>query len=116
MSSKSKRRQPQVTMRMATRGALTMFLWAYCQVHDPDTEQMEAMSHPNPEMLGTGQNSNKTADELFKMALPQEVEVDWYAIEEPWTLRHNTYSAAPEGDSVEMAKKALQLMTEILSQ
>ena len=79
-------------------------------------EHMEAMSHPNPEMLGTGQNSNKTADELFKMALPQEVEVDWYAIEEPWTLRHNTYSAAPEGDSVEMAKKALQLMTEILSQ
>ena len=67
-------------------------------------------------MLGTGQNSNKTADELFKMALPQEIEVDWYAIEEPWTLRHNTYSAAPEGDSVEMAKKALQLMTEILSQ
>jgi hypothetical protein len=44
MSSKSKRRQPQITMRMATRGALTMFLWAYCQVHDPDTEQMEAMS------------------------------------------------------------------------
>ena len=45
MSSKSKKRSPQVSMNKAIRSALTMFLWAYCNVHDPDTADMENMSH-----------------------------------------------------------------------
>lgn len=44
MSSKSKKRNPQVSMNKALRSALTMFLWAYCNVHDPDYADMENMS------------------------------------------------------------------------
>ena len=44
MSSKSKKRNPQVSMNKAIRAALTMFLWAYCNVHDPDYADMENMS------------------------------------------------------------------------
>ena len=44
MSSKSKKRSPQVSMNKAIRSALTMFLWAYCNVHDPDVADMENMS------------------------------------------------------------------------
>ncbi len=68
-------------------------------------EQMTRMSQPDPEMLGTGSHSNKTAEELFQMALPQEVTVDYYAIEEPWTLSHQPYASAPEGDAVEVARQ-----------
>ena len=80
------------------------------------SEEMEAMMLPNSDMLGMGENQNKTADELFQMALPQEIKVDWYAIEEPWTLSHNTYSPEPQGDAIEMAKKALQLISEYKQQ
>ena len=45
MSSKSKKRRPQVSLNKAIRSALTMFLWAYCNVHDPDFADMENMSH-----------------------------------------------------------------------
>ena len=31
--------------------------------------------------------------------------VDWYAIEEPWTKISDTYSATPEGNCVEVAKR-----------
>ena len=72
--------------------------------------QMDALTKPDPELLGSGVNSNKTADELFQMALPQEVTLDYYAIEEPWTLRHNPYSAAPQGDPVDLARQAMQLI------
>ena len=44
MSSKSKKRSPQVSLNKAIRSALTMFLWAYCSIYDPDTEDMENMS------------------------------------------------------------------------
>ena len=50
------------------------------------------------------------------MALPQEVKVDWYAIEEPWTLQHNPYSEVPQGQPVDKAKEALQLITSIFGQ
>ena len=76
------------------------------------SQQMEAQTKPNLELLGTGQNSNKTSDELFQMALPQEVTLDYYAIEEPWTLRHNRYSATPVEDPVEVAKKVLGFLSE----
>lgn len=33
------------------------------------------------------------------------VELDYYAMEEPWTLAHNPYAAQPEGDCVSVAKE-----------
>ena len=75
--------------------------------------EMDAISRPMPEMLGSGQYSNKTSDELFRMALPHEIGVDWYAIEEPWTLQHNHYDATPVGDPIDKAHKAMRLLTEI---
>ena len=72
---------------------------------DALASQMEALAKPQPELLGTGPNSNKTAEELFQMALPQEVTIDWYALEEPWTLRHNLYSSTPSGNVIDVARE-----------
>ena len=72
--------------------------------------QMESLTKPDPELLGSGSNSSKTADELFQMALPQEVKLDYYAMEEPWTLKHNTYVSEPVGDPVDLAVRAMQLI------
>ena len=72
--------------------------------------QMKAQTAPQPELLGGGPNATKTAAELFQMALPQEVQLDYYAMEEPWTLQQNPYSAAPEGSPVDVAKEAITLM------
>lgn len=33
------------------------------------------------------------------------VELDYYAMEEPWTLAHNLYASQPEGDCVSVAKE-----------
>jgi alpha-N-acetylglucosaminidase len=73
--------------------------------------QMEAQLHPQPELLGAGPNANKTASELFALALPQEVKIDWYAMEEPWTLRQNTYTAEPEGNPVAMARRVMDFLS-----
>ena len=72
--------------------------------------QMEAQLHPQPELLGGGPNANKTAAELFAMALPQEVVIDWYAMEEPWTKAHNIYSAEPEGNALQVAQKIMNFL------
>ena len=72
--------------------------------------QMKAQTGPQPELLGGGPNATKTAAELFQMALPQEVKLDYYAMEEPWTLQQNPYSAAPEGSPIDVAKEAMKLM------
>ncbi|MBQ9669079.1 MAG: alpha-N-acetylglucosaminidase [Prevotella sp.] len=72
--------------------------------------QMEAQQKPEPELLGGGPNANKTSAELMTLARPQEVQVDWYAIEEPWTLRHNHYSAAPEGNALEIAERIINFI------
>jgi alpha-N-acetylglucosaminidase len=72
--------------------------------------QMEALTKPQPELLGGGPNANKTASELFAMALPQEVKIDWYAMEEPWTLRQNSYTSEPEGDAVLVATKIMDFL------
>ena len=72
--------------------------------------QMTAQMGPQPDLLGGGPNANKTSAELFAMALPQEVKIDWYAMEEPWTLKQNVYSAEPEGDAVSIARKAMEEM------
>lgn len=68
-------------------------------------DQMTASQQPDYEALGGGKNANKTASELFQMALPSGPQIDWYAMEEPWTLQHGGYSSAPEGDCVEVAKE-----------
>ena len=74
---------------------------------------MEKSSQPDFELIGEGHNSNKTADELMQMAKPQEITMDYYALEEPWTLQHGGYSPLPVGDTVEMAAKAMKLIEEI---
>ena len=73
--------------------------------------QMEKATQPQPDMLGSGVNSNKTASELFAMALPQEVKLDYYALEEPWTLQHNPYSARPEGDVVAIVNDIIKFIS-----
>ena len=72
--------------------------------------QMKEQTGPQPDLLGGGPNANKTSAELMTLARPQEVVLDYYAMEEPWTLRQNPYAAAPEGDPVDIAKEAMQLL------
>ena len=67
--------------------------------------QMEAKSKPDIEKLGSGKYKGLSTDELFKLALEQEVKLDFYAMEETWTLQHNSYSAQPEGNPVDVAKE-----------
>lgn len=74
-------------------------------------DQMEAHSRPDLNALGGGPNSNKTSTELFEMARPAGPEIDWYAMEEPWTLRTDEYSATPEGNPVDMAKEVIKFLT-----
>ena len=72
--------------------------------------QMEALTKPQPELLAGGPNANKTSSELFAMALPQEPKIDWYAMEEPWTLQRNHYSAQPEGDVISTANRVMRFL------
>ena len=74
--------------------------------------QMEAQTRPQPELLGGGPNANKTSAELMVLARPQEVQIDWYALEEPWTLQHNAYSPMPEGSAVDVAAKVIGHLSE----
>ncbi len=74
--------------------------------------QMRAWQQPQPELLATGPNANKTSSELFAMALPQEPQIDWYAMEEPWTLQQNTYTAEPEGDALAVARRVMEFLNE----
>ena len=36
--------------------------------------------------------------------------IDWYALEEPWTLAKNIDAASAEGDCIEVAKEAITLI------
>ena len=38
--------------------------------------------------------------------------LDWYTIEEPWTKVSGTYSALPEGDCVEVARRVYTVIFE----
>lgn len=76
-------------------------------------DQMEASTHPDYEALGGGKNANKTASELFQMAMPSGPAIDWYSIEEPWTLQHNHYSPTPEGNSVDIAKEVIEMIKKL---
>lgn len=75
---------------------------------DALSKQMYASLRPDPSKLGGGPNANKTSSELFQLALPHGPEIDWYAIEEPWTRKHNSYSSEPAGDAIEMAQKVIE--------
>lgn len=74
------------------------------------TKQMEAKQKPDIEKLGSGKYKGMTTDELFKLALEQDVSIDWYAIEEPWTLQHNAYSTQAEGQPADVAKEAISFL------
>lgn len=78
---------------------------------DALSRQMQASMRPDPAALGGGPNANKTSSELFLMALPHGPEIDWYAIEEPWTLRHNHYSPDPVGDPITLARRVMQFLS-----
>ncbi|MBM6993628.1 MAG: alpha-N-acetylglucosaminidase [Prevotella sp.] len=77
---------------------------------DALSRQMAQHSRPDRDALGGGPNATKTASELFNMALPSGPQIDWYALEEPWTLQHNTYSSAPEGSPVDVAKEVIAFL------
>ncbi len=38
-------------------------------------------------------------------------EIDWYAMEEPWTLQHNPYKTEAEGDCIDTAREVFSLLT-----
>ena len=69
------------------------------------TDQMEAKSKPDIEKLGSGKYKGLTTSELFALALEQDVKIDWYALEEPWTLKRNPYTSVPEGDAINIAQE-----------
>ena len=37
-------------------------------------------------------------------------EIDWYAMEEPWTLQHNPYKTEAEGDCIDTAREVMSLI------
>lgn len=76
------------------------------------TKQMEAKRKPDIEKLGSGKYKGMTTDELFKLALEQDVNIDWYALEEPWTLQHNPYSPQPVGQPADVAKEAISFLNQ----
>lgn len=73
-------------------------------------DQMAEDAGPRPDALGAGPNANKTSNELFAMALPSAPVIDWYAMEEPWTLKKGGYSPEPEGDPVDVAREVLRFL------
>ena len=77
-------------------------------------KDLQTMGSPKPDMLGGGANSNKTSDELFQMALPQDVVLDYYPTEEQWVLNSTprTYSSLAAGQPVDVARQAIYLLTE----
>lgn len=95
------------------QGLLKDFYYNRWKIYfDALEKQMADDTKPNYEALGSGKNANKTASELFAMALPHGPEIDWYAIEEPWTLQHNQYSAKAVGNAVEMARMAMKMIAD----
>ena len=95
------------------QGLLKDFYYNRWKIYfDALEKQMADDTKPNYEALGGGKNANKTASELFAMALPHGPEIDWYAIEEPWTLQHNQYSAKAVGNAVEMARMAMKMIAD----
>lgn len=78
---------------------------------DALARQMDEDSGPRPDALGGGPNANKTSSELFAMALPSAPAIDWYAMEEPWTLRKGEYSSSPEGDPITLSLEVIDFLS-----
>ncbi|MDD3387181.1 MAG: alpha-N-acetylglucosaminidase, partial [Prevotella sp.] len=74
------------------------------------SKQMAHNSSADFQFLNKDNVTGKTMSELIQLAMPIAPSIDWYAIEEPWTLQHNTYSSAPEGNSVDVAKEVMQMI------
>jgi len=72
------------------------------------SSELQSDSKPKEAALGVG--NNKTAAELFKDALPHEPQIDWYALEAPWTRQHNAYDASPHGNSITMANEVIKFL------
>ena len=72
--------------------------------------QMAEDAGPRPDALGAGPNANKTSSELFAMALPSAPVIDWFAMEEPWTMQTGGYSSAPEGDPIAISLEVLDFL------
>ncbi|WP_156777868.1 alpha-N-acetylglucosaminidase [Hallella bergensis] len=79
---------------------------------DALSKQMTAHAQPDFDALGAGSYAGKTADELYELALPAAPQIDWYALEEPWTKQHNVYTSAPEGNSVDVAKEVMRFLSQ----
>lgn len=79
---------------------------------DALSKQMTAHTQPDFDALGAGSYAGKTADELYELALPAAPQIDWYALEEPWTKQHNVYTSAPEGNSVDVAKEVMKFLSQ----
>ena len=95
------------------QGLLKDFYYNRWKIYfDALEKQMADDTKPNYEALGGGKNANTTSSELFAMALPHGPEIDWYAIEEPWTLQHNQYSSKAVGNAVEMARMAMKMIAD----
>lgn len=73
-------------------------------------DQMAACTNIDYEALGSGKNAGKTSAELFQLALPSAPKIDWYALEEPWTLQKNPYSSKPEGNPADIAKEVIHFI------
>lgn len=78
---------------------------------DALSRQMAHNALPDPDALGGGPNATKTSSELFAMAMPAAPVIDWYALEEPWTLQHNPYSPNPSGDAVTLARRVVVFLS-----
>ena len=74
---------------------------------------LKQSSAENLELLGTGKYSNKTADELMQLARPQELTIDYYAMEEPWTKQTKEYSPMPAGDPVDVAAEVMSILNQM---
>lgn len=93
------------------QGILKDFYYKRWSIYmDALAKQMKHNQQPDEDALGAGKNSNKTSSELFQMALPAGPQIDWYAIEEPWTKMHNKYSIQPEGNSIDIAKDIINFL------
>lgn len=79
---------------------------------DALSKQMTTHTQPDFDALGAGSYAGKTADELYELALPAAPQIDWYALEEPWTKQHNVYTSAPEGNSVDVAKEVMKFLSQ----
>lgn len=56
-------------------------------------------------VLPVGNSSWKTPDN-------PALTIDWYAMEEPWTLSHSAYKSEGEGDAIETAKRIMNEISE----